>query len=220
MMALWIILGVIGAIGLIVLIMYVHLVWAGRKARAAVMRALEPVLRELRAGKAPQPELVQEAARNPWLRNSLHIILMFNKRLSLFPKQFLTWEAVAESEMVNWLCYPGKLGCPPDEMELMHKVPISAPDGRGDLHYFLFRFRMHPPHRFAQRGWVAGVTGPYDLSADPGPGGLTTLSRFEPYDSRTPQEHVELFHRLVGHKVFRPLTGRQSTPPAPPAPPP
>ena len=69
-----------------------------------------------------------------------------------------------------------------------------------DVHYFVYRFRMHPPHWAAKDGWTAGVAGPHNLKAEPMPGGRHTFSRFEAYDSCSPEEHVERVRQLTVKK--------------------
>jgi hypothetical protein len=117
----------------------------------------------------------------------LHDVLTESGKVSLFPKEFLTWETMAEADLVKWLCHPNELGAPPDEMELMAKLPAPGQPG---LHCFVFRYRMQPPHWRASDGWTAGVAGPFDLAQTPVPHGRGTFSRFEAFDARTPEEHA------------------------------
>ena len=55
-----------------------------------------------------------------------------------------------------------------------------------------------------QRRWMAGVVGPCALAHPPIPYARGTFSRFEPYDSRTPEDHVESTHRAVIERRDRP----------------
>jgi hypothetical protein len=121
-------------------------------------------------------------------------VLRDAEKSDLFPKAFRTWPAMAEADLVAWLCHPNELQAAPDEVELMATVP--AP-GAPTTHYFLFRYKTHAPHWAAKDGWMAGVAGPYDLSKAPEPYAPGTFSRFEAFDSRTPEEHVAVHHRLV-----------------------
>ena len=160
----WIILGVAGlgaTAGSLVLIQWLRFQRNSKRAFLEIIRALEPILFDLEAGREPETARIQMAAADAWTRNELQTMLMFHKRLDLFPEEFNTWEAIAESEMVRWLHHPHELGCGPDEIELMDKVSIHFPELVTDMHYFVFRYRMHPPHPCAEQGWLAGVTGPY-----------------------------------------------------------
>jgi len=92
--------------------------------------------------------------------------------------------------MVGWLTHPHELAAAPDEIELMARLSVSPSPGRGEVEYFVFRFRVHPPHWSAKDGWMAGIAGPYKTTGDPIPHGEHTFSRFEAYDLRTPEDHV------------------------------
>jgi hypothetical protein len=85
--------------------------------------------------------------------------------------------------MTEWLLYPAELGCEPDELELVHTEWL---DKRKRLAMFVWKFRT------GKKPWFAGVSGPHELRGEPGPlAGHLTFSRFEPWDSATPQEHLE-----------------------------
>jgi hypothetical protein len=166
----------------------------GSRAYKARLEAIAPVTAALSAGQQPNEADLQRFARDRTTRQVLHDVLADAEKLQLFPKEFLTWPALAEANLVAWLCHPNELQGPPEEIELMATLP--AP-GAANTHYFLFRYRTHEPHWAAKDGWMAGVAGPYDLTAPPAPYGPGTFSRFEGFDSRTPEEHVRAHHMLV-----------------------
>jgi hypothetical protein len=64
--------------------------------------------------------------------------------------------------------------------------------------YFVFRFRMEPPHPAARDGVMAGVVGPYlvEGNAVTYRGGIA-WSDFEPYVQRSPEERVARLHGRV-----------------------
>jgi hypothetical protein len=166
----------------------------GRRAYQARLDAIAPVTEALSAGRQPSEAELQRFARDPKTRQVLHDVLTEAQKIHLFPNEFLTWPALAEANLVGWLCHPNELQVAPDEIELMATLP--AP-GALDTHYFLFRYRTHEPHWAAKDGWTAGVAGPYDLTKVPAPYAPGTFSRFEAFDSRTPEEHVRAHHQLV-----------------------
>jgi hypothetical protein len=166
----------------------------GRRAYKARLDTIAPVTEALSAGRQPNEADLQRFARDRKTRQVLHDVLAEVQKLHLFPKEFLTWPALAEANLVGWLCHPNELQVAPDEIELMATLP--AP-GAPDTHYFLFRYRTHEPHWAAKDGWTAGVAGPYDLTKPPAPYAPGTFSRFEAFDSRTPEEHVRAHHQLV-----------------------
>lgn len=185
-----------GILGLIV----AFVVWriyatysGGRRAYMQLAGRIAPVAEAIGAGRDPAAPDLLKFAGDRKTRQVLHDLLKQSGRLKLFPREFLTWEAMAEANLIGWLNHPNELGSPPDDLELMTKIP--APRAAG--HYFVFRYRMSEPHWAAKDGWMAGVAGPYDLTSEPAPHGRGTFSRFEAYDSRTPEEHVEVTHKAV-----------------------
>ena len=181
---------VLGVLGLVVLLV----IWFLYRASAGDTHTYRAVLAELAAvtqalghGRDPSEADLLKFASNRRTRRVLYDVLDQENKLGLFPKQFFTWEAMAEADLAFWLNHPNELGAFPDEIELVRRV--RAPDAEG--YYFVFRFRMSPPHWAAKQGWLAGVAGPYDVSQAPTPHGAGTFSRFEPFDSRTPEQHVE-----------------------------
>jgi hypothetical protein len=193
-----IVLYVVGGIAVIVVLFVVWRIYAtivgGNRAYRERLAIIGPITEALAAGRNPAAKDLERFARDRATRQVLHDVLADAEKLDLFPKEFLTWPALAEANMIGWLCHPNELQVAPDEIELMATVP--AP-GAPETHYLLFRYRTHEPHWAAKDGWMAGVAGPYDLTKPPAPYGAGTFSRFERFDSRTPQEHVAIHHRLV-----------------------
>ena len=204
MTTLWIVLLVIGAVvGVVVVflaVMYFRAVRGGKKVFLDIMRSLDPILLALQDGKEPDAGLVREAAAGARTRNALFDMHLRYQRLDLFPSQFHTWEAMTESDLVFWLLHPNELGCQPDEIELMEQVPADDGGGLMQQYYFVFRYRTHPPHWAAKDGWLAGVVGPHNLRAEPAPGSQAVFSRFDAYDSRTPEEHVRITQETFGRR--------------------
>jgi len=65
----------------------------------------------------------------------------------------------------------------------------------GEVQWYLFRFRTNPPHWAADKGWMAGVSGPYPKDAGaPLAAPAGTFSELEPFETKTPQAHVDAFH--------------------------
>jgi hypothetical protein len=187
--------------GALVTLVVVFVIWriyatiaGGSRTYRAQLEAIAPVTSAIDAGRAPAEEDLLRFARDRTTRQVLHDVLTQKEKLDLFPRECLTWPAMAEANMVAWLCHPNELQTPPDEIELMATLP--AP-GSSTTHYFLFRYRTNEPHWAAKDGWMAGVAGPYDLTGPPVPIAPGTFSRFEKFESRTPEQHVAIHHRLV-----------------------
>lgn len=169
----------------------------GQRAYAGLAARIEPVEAALTAGKQPAPADLERFARNRETRKVLHDALERHGRLDLFPIAYRTPEAMAEADLVLWLTHPNELDAPPAEIELMAKVPAPEPDLDGH-HYFVFRYRTHPPHWAAEDGWMAGIAGPFTADGSESQSVSGTFSRFEPYESRTPEEHVRVTRSSEG----------------------
>lgn len=145
----------------------------------------------LRLGKDVDPAHARDVAQSAEMRSYLYRTLTELCALSLFPEEYVTQAAFAESHMVEWLTFPTELGRVPDEIELMEVVEVGLGLGRSTQDFYLFRFRTHEPHWAAKDGWSAGVTGPYLRSLAPSADLVRmTFSRFETWESKTPEEHV------------------------------
>jgi hypothetical protein len=166
---------------------------------------IEPVARRLIAGEDPAPADLERFAAARETRKVLYDALERHNKLALFPSTYLTSEAMAEADLIVWLNHPNELGTVPDDIELMATVPTSAP-GFGAARYFVFRYRTNPPHWAAKDGWLAGVAGPYPargpIASSSAP---ATFSRFEAYESRSPEEHVRAVQASVRpRRVIKP----------------
>lgn len=133
-------------------------------------------------------------------RNHLYAKLEEIGKAHLFPAGNRSLERIAESDLVRWLLHPNELGAVPAETELVRKLPVAEGVKNGNI--FLFRFRSQPSHWAADRGWMAGVAGPYwdgDEASDVGSG---TFSELAPFDQMTEEQHVEFLRERLGRKGF------------------
>jgi hypothetical protein len=143
------------------------------------------------------PGLLLKIASFAETRKTLRTLLRKLNRPELFPDRYETQEALAESEMVDWLAFPTELGQPPDEIELMEIVSTGAPGDEYD--HYVYRFRMREPHWAAEEGWMAGVAGAFarrDAPTTEASG--DTFSSFSAWESRAPREHVAAVGALLG----------------------
>ena len=188
----------IGVLVAIAAIVIVWLVWAtfagGRRSYATLAARIEPVVKRLIAGEPPNPADLERFAQDRETRKVLYDALERHQKLDLFPASFLTAEALAEADLVVWLNHPNELAALPDEIELMATLPAPGADSERQR-YFVFRYRMNPPHWRAKDGWLAGVAGPYPVDGPVAPHATGTFSRFEPYDSKPPEAHLQATHR-------------------------
>jgi hypothetical protein len=144
----------------------------------------------LRFGHDIPNEVFASIGSSPELRCFLFEHLNLLGAIHLFPEEFKSQEYLAESNLVQWLTYPTELGRTPDDIELMEM--ISATDEQGEeIEYYIFRFRSSHPE-WIERGWMAGVSGYYIKKDTPTIDAYKcTFSHFEPWDSKTPEEHLD-----------------------------
>lgn len=148
----------------------------------------------IRHGQDVSADMFESVAASPEVRNLLYVGLASLKRLDLFPSRFASQQAFAEADMVNWLTYPTELGRTPHEIELMATFDGDS----GQQRYYLFRFRTHAPHWAAEDGWMAGLSGPFDVASMPTTeGGDSTFSDFTKWDEKTPKDHFEAISGLI-----------------------
>ena len=135
-------------------------------------------------------DLMEIAADNE-IRNWFYDGLQKIGRIDVFPSQYKTQQYFAESNMVDWLIYPTELARVPDKIELM-----SVFDD-GEEEYYLFRFKCDSNKNWKEEGWMTGISGPFNKKAVPTTSAEgNTFSRFEKWESKTPEEH---FEAIVGN---------------------
>jgi hypothetical protein len=152
----------------------------------------------LKLGKEIAPEDVREVAASAEMRNWLYDRLEELGKLDLYPEEFRTQEAFAESDMAGWLTFGTELGRAPDEIELMKVVSEDVGAPYDIMDWYLFRYRTFPPHWSAEKGWMAGVSGPFKRQDAPSTMSYgDTFSTFDSWDSKTPDEHVRDIQELM-----------------------
>lgn len=158
----------------------------------------EKILPAIEAVKENDPAregIIAKLAEDPTIRNSLYEKLQEIGKEDLFPKAYRSEEKIAESEMVHWLLHPNELNTVPAEMVLV-KV-ISVTDGKRYGNMYLFKFRAEEPHWAADKGWMAGIAGPYwkgeVLTGSPG----GTFSEFLSFSSMSEEEHFDYLSKAI-----------------------
>ena len=130
-------------------------------------------------------------AENPETRNTFFERLTATGNVKHFPADFHSQEAFAESDLVFWLCHPNELKSAPAKIELMAKIKKELVEGEGEVEFYVFRFCVNKSHWAAEYGWMAGITGPYTPGNKPEIRSRATFSEMEPYDAKTPVDHVD-----------------------------
>ena len=150
---------------------------------------LEPLMKRVALKEQVSESEITIVAKDPSLRNGLFRALETYGREDLFPSEYATHEKAAESFLVNWLEFPTELGSAPDEIEFLEKITVSDAAG---LDYYVFKYRST-----ARPQWMIGVSGPYlkesILYAPP----LRVFSRFNIFDSITPEDEARWVHENI-----------------------
>ena len=149
-------------------------------AALSLLRQLRPV----------EPEELEKIAASHEIRVLLWEQLRLQNMEWMMPETWSKPEMLAASELSRWIAHPMELGVHPEEIELMGSFPIMADSGLAEA--FLFRFREYPKPWESSEGWMAGIAGPFRDGTLIG----FCCSRFESWDSRTPEDH---FFELSEH---------------------
>ncbi len=119
------------------------------------------------------------------VRGKLFHLLGEHGRRNDFPAAFANQEALARARLVDFLQWDEGLGCVPRKIELAQVVKLGEDD------WFVFRYSVEGSRR-SDKAMLAGVAGPYARGAEPtAEGGERTSSSYEPFESKTPEEHVQ-----------------------------
>lgn len=136
-------------------------------------------------------DALERVASAPAWRARLYDWLSKHGQLDKMPAKFGTQTALAEADLVRWLEFPTELGRAPDEIAFGKIVTIDGND------YYLFKFRTLGAYWATKKGWMAGMSGPYEHGAEPAAGASGTFSTLEPYGSKTPEQHVAALAKLT-----------------------
>ena len=143
-----------------------------KELRAALALA-DPRLRLVAArallfvGVRPPRKALEGIAADVETRAALYEMLQRRGKKRLFPKKWRDQSSLAASLLAERLARGDRLGRPPDELELLDVVAFDAGKPIGLLDHHVFRFRVLPPHRLADRGWMLGVAGPFRRKSTP-----------------------------------------------------
>jgi hypothetical protein len=197
MLLVYILLGVVGAALALFLLLWLNTVRATLKLDRQLDKEIAPAIRAARRGGPDAAAVLAEFAERLDTRNHLYAKLEKMGRADLFPAEYRSLDKIAASDLARWLLHPNELGAAPAETELVRELPVVEGPKIGSL--FLFRFRTDPSHWAADRGWMAGVAGPYwDGEAAVSAGG--TFSELSPFDEMSEEQHVEFLREQVGRK--------------------
>lgn len=150
----------------------------------------------IKRGEDVPSETLASVAGDTESRIYLYDYLDDIKKKQLFPKDFLTQVAFSESDMSNWLMHPMEMGRPPDDLSLLKVYKLKF-KGWGKVAFYLWRFRSE--HKdWKEKGWMVGVSGPYQYKKMPTTTGLGfTFSNFTPLKEHAFDNHFKQLMETV-----------------------
>ena len=193
----WIILSVFGFFVLLIILALLNAFRASYACRRKLEKMIEPAVKAVKNDDDNAKNLVMKFAAFPATRNFLYDKLKEMEKTDIFPADFHTEEKVAESDLAKWLMHGNELAAAPTEIELVRKLPVNQEDKNGSI--YLFKFRIDPPHWAADKGWMAGVSGPFwdNEELDDFEYGDGTFSEFESFHNMSEEEHIEYLKKAL-----------------------
>lgn len=169
-----------------------------KKINAQRFDRVKDIYDKLENGQVLTASDVLPFAQNILTRELTYQFLDHYSKTELFPKEYLTIEKAAESNLVNWLEFPTELNACPDEVEHLKRVTIDFDGQNNFVHYEVFKYRTNEPHWAAKSGWILGVVGPYFDDSKPYDFPQATFSRVDStLDKITPDEEANWVHENI-----------------------
>src|SRR6185369_2810673 len=137
---------------------WTSVVRGARQRDEKLLRLLDPVGEKLASGQTPSTEVIKKLANAPAVRPFLYAALKSFERLDLFPAEYCSELAQAESMLAYWMMHPNELQDAPEQTELVETV-VRKIEHR-DCRYYVFRYRM-PAGHWAGSDWLLGLSGPF-----------------------------------------------------------
>lgn len=178
---------------------YMSVARGARQRDEKILPLIDPIGEKLAAGKQPSTEEIESVANKSYARPYLYEALKHFERLDLFPKQFTTQDAQAESKLVYWMMHPNELQDAPETIELAQKVTREL-DGE-TCAFYVFRYQMSDGHWAAKDGWLLGLAGPFFENDVPYSGVAGAFSRCgDKYGEVKPEELVDWYIGMATRK--------------------
>lgn len=195
MTVVWIVLGVL-VLGF--LLLWLNAIRASAKRDVELDEMVQPALTAVAGNSASANDLISGLASRPAARNHLYSKLKEIGKSDLFPTEYRTAEKVAESDLTTWLMHPNELAAEPAQIELVRRIEVQEGSKLGTT--FLFRFRAAAGHWAADRGWMAGSTGPYWNGEVEVGANAHAFSELVSFDKMSEEQHVEFLKDAMNKK--------------------
>ncbi len=194
-MFLWIVLGICALLFGLFIAGWINSILASVMRNYKLEKLISPAIEAVQGNLPSAKDLVMEFAEIPVTRNHLFSRLTEMGRADLFPALDREIDKIAESELACWLMHKNELGSAPAAIEFVRAMPISEPGRSGKI--FLFRFRAPSLHWAEDRGWMAGIVGPYWDNAESVDSSSWAFSELTPFDQLTEDQHVDFLLKAL-----------------------
>ena len=152
MQAIYIILGVISLIVIFIVYRLITVKRQKNELNDERFERIKPLYDKLESGQLVSEIQVLPFAQNMMTREMSFQLLSDREKTHLFPKEFNTIIAAAESNLANWLEFPTELDACPDEIEHIERVTFDFDGENNYVHYEVFKCRVNEPHWAAKDG--------------------------------------------------------------------
>ena len=174
---------------------YTSVARGARQRDARLFPLIDPLGEKLTAGEEPTAQEIESLAKNSAARLLLYEVLKHFERLELFPEEYRSEVAQAESALVYWMMHPNELQDAPEEIEFAETV-VRDIDGQA-CRFHVFRYKM-PNGHWAGDEWLLGLSGPFVDNDPPYSGIAGAFSRCgDKYGEVRPAELVDWFVGLI-----------------------
>lgn len=194
----YVIIGIVVALGLLVLWLYTGVARGARARDRKLLARLAPVAERFEAGAPASLEEIDSLAEQPELRPMLYSLLARYKHQALFPRKHLAPESQAESTLVYWMLHPNELRAAPATIERVGTFERALGGKSGAFH--VFRYKM-PAGHWAGSEWILGLAGPYFPGDEPYRGIAAGFSRSgDAADKISPEALVDRYVNMLKQK--------------------
>ena len=198
-MVLKVLIGVLIVVAAFVVWRYTSVARGANASDEALLKRIDPLAQRIEAKESVGPAVLHQVAAAPELRPMLYLMLSHYQRADLFPSQFMTQQAQAESALVYWMIHPNELQEAPSQIELVKRIGRRV--NVRDAWFYVFRYKM-PEGHWSGAEWQLGVAGPFFNDDQPYQGVASGFSRAGDVEGKEkPVEVVDWYIDMVRRKT-------------------
>jgi hypothetical protein len=164
-----------------------------------LLERLDPIGKRFDAGEAVSREEIGALAARPENRYVLYPVLRHMNKADLLPAEYNSSVSQGEAALAYWLMHPNEAQDAPETIE--HVETLTRPINGQDAEFHVYRYRMPAGHWAAKDGWLLGLAGPMNPSAEPYaelPGAFSRMN--DTVDKVRPAELVDWWVDMMKQK--------------------